>query len=129
VRVIWLNNTVVNPLAFPSSRNHACPPQVGKMTGDLWLVCLQNFYKKTDTNFVFSHKVNQSQTRPIRQRSKEQRDAIFPASHGVLRLPFRGLVITISLSEEFLIHTEIHIEFDSKTPDISIRILASKTTG
>jgi hypothetical protein len=83
VRITWLNDAVVNPLAFPPSGNHTRSPQVGKMTGDLWLVCLQNFYKETDTNFVLSHKVNQSQTRAIRQRSKEERDVIFPASHCV----------------------------------------------
>jgi hypothetical protein len=44
-----------------------------------------------------------------------------------LCVPLRGLVITISLSEEFLIHSEIHTEFDSKTIDTSIRILPSKS--
>lgn len=51
------------------------------MTRDLWLVCLQHFNEETDANFVFTHQVNQPQTRAIPERLKQEFNAVLLVAH------------------------------------------------
>jgi hypothetical protein len=41
------------------------------MPADLWLICFEDFHKETDTYFLASHKVQESQTRPVSESAKE----------------------------------------------------------
>jgi hypothetical protein len=100
---IWrFYDAVMDPFALPASGNHSSSSQIGKMTRNFRLVCLQNFDKETDTNFVLPNQVYEAQTRSIRERLKKKSDAIFFAAHFVPAWSVRSLIITILANPEFL---------------------------
>jgi len=120
---IWrLNQSIVNPLAFATRRNHPGTTQVSKMSRNLRLIYLQNFDEKTHANLVVSDEINQPQTSLIRECLKQKFDAIFVVAHDDLFTCFGGLTITILSAPEFLFYRLIYVQ---KGP-ISIRILRFK---
>jgi hypothetical protein len=54
------------------------------MTRDFWLVGLKNFNEETDTQFLLSDQVDESQTCPIRERFKEQFYVVTLVCHELL---------------------------------------------
>lgn len=72
------------------------------MARDFGLIYLQNFYEKTYANFVVPDQIDQSQTSAIRERPKEQCDAVFLVDHAVFAYPVVSLIVTILTTSEFL---------------------------
>jgi hypothetical protein len=79
----WLNQSIVNPLAFATRGNHPRTTQVSKVPRDLRLINLQHLNEETNANFVVSHEINQPQASVIRECFKQKCDAIFFVAHGV----------------------------------------------
>jgi hypothetical protein len=90
MRIWWLNQSIVYPLAFATRGNHPGAPQVGKMSRDLRLIDLQNLHKETHANLVVSDEIYQPQTSVIRECLKQKCDAIFFVAHAVLFTCFGG---------------------------------------
>lgn len=72
------------------------------MPRDFWLVRFQHFHEETNTNFVFSHQVNQPQTRAVRERFEEEFNVVLLVCHLESCQPIPRVFITISGSAEFL---------------------------
>ena len=53
------------------------------MTRDFRLICLQHFHEETNADFRIPHQVNQPQTRAIRERLKEEFNAVLLVAHFV----------------------------------------------
>jgi hypothetical protein len=58
IGITRLTQAIVHPLSFASRRHQPSPTQVSKMTADLGLTCLQNFYEEADTNFLITDQVD-----------------------------------------------------------------------
>jgi hypothetical protein len=73
----------VHPLAFAASGYQTCAAQIGKMPGDFWLVGVQNFYEKTNADFIVSDQVNDPQASSIRESFEQEFYAVLFAAHSV----------------------------------------------
>jgi hypothetical protein len=58
----WLHEPVVAPSSIASRCHEARPPQVRKVTRNLWLVYLENFDTRTDAYFFVADQVNQTES-------------------------------------------------------------------
>lgn len=81
--VWWHDDAVMHPLAVPPGRYYAGVSQVRQVPGNLWLRLTQNLHKIADTEFLVSHKVQQSQSCVVSEGLEKplKIEALYPRSH------------------------------------------------
>ena len=72
MRVGRLDQTIVNPFAFAPRRHHTGAPKVCKMTGNLWLIYLQDFDKEANTNLIVPDQIDQPKTCLVGERLEQK---------------------------------------------------------
>src|SRR5262245_25832020 len=71
-RVGRLGQTIVHPLALAARGNNARSTQIGEMARNLRLMCSQNLYAETDAQLAVSDEIQQPESRPVGQCSKQK---------------------------------------------------------
>lgn len=71
VRIRWIYDSIVHPLAFAPRANDTRSPQISQMPRYFGLTLSEYLNKETHAHFVVSDKVEQAQTRLVSQSAKQ----------------------------------------------------------